>query len=100
MPAFSLEEIVKATGAGIVQQGKACFSDVVTDTRKITEGVLFIALRGERFNGEDFAGEALAKGAAGVVVSTACPEDKIPGAGGTVLKVEDTQRAYQQIAHL
>ena len=35
---------------------------MVTDTRKIEQGVLFVALKGERFNGEDFAAEALKKG--------------------------------------
>ncbi len=100
MPAFSLEEIVAATGADTAQREKDNFTDVVTDTRKISEGVLFVALRGERFNGEDFAGEALSKGAAGVMVSTACPAEKLRDIRGTVLRVKDTQRAYQQIAHL
>ena len=100
MPAFTLEEIITATKADVVQKEADRFTDVVTDTRKISEGVLFLALKGERFNGEDFAKEALEKGAAGVLVSRSCAEEKLEGAGGTVLKAEDTQKAYQQIAHL
>jgi UDP-N-acetylmuramoyl-tripeptide--D-alanyl-D-alanine ligase len=40
-----------------------------TDSRKINEGELFIALKGEKFNGEDFTEEALSKGAVGCIVS-------------------------------
>ncbi len=41
---------------------------VSTDTRQITRGSVFFALRGEKFNANQFADEALAKGAAYVVV--------------------------------
>ena len=78
---------------------KFTFNDIVTDSRKITEGSLFIALKGENFNGEDFAIEAVKKGAAGVVVSVDCPKDKLP-TNGLVLKVEDTLAAYQSFARL
>jgi len=40
-----------------------------TDSRTIKEGDLFIALKGERFNGEDFVEDALNKGAVGCIVS-------------------------------
>ena len=76
---------------------KFIFDDIVTDSRKITEGSLFIALKGEKFNGEDFAIEAINKGATGVVVSLDCPEDKLPSSG-LVLKVEDTLATYQSFA--
>ena len=75
------------------------FKDIVTDSRKITEGSLFIALKGETFNGEDFAAEAVNKGAVGVIVSTECPKEKLP-ATGLVLKVPDTLAAYQSFARL
>lgn len=97
MASFTLEEIIKATGGKVLEQVKAEFTDVVTDTRKLAEGVLFVALKGERFNGETFAGEALAKGAAGVLVSSDYRHgEKL---GGTVIQAgSDTQTAYQQIA--
>ena len=97
MPKFKLAEILEATGAALRQEGKQTFSDVVTDTRRISDGVLFVALSGERFNGEDFAAEAVEKGAAGVLVTKSCPAGKLPKRGA-VLMVEDTLRAYQQIA--
>lgn len=98
MPAFALQEIVAATSAHIYNEVKQEFSDIVTDTRKISAGVLFVALQGERFNGEDFAAEALAKGAAGVVVSKACAPEQLAKCQGTVLQVEDTLTAYQLMA--
>lgn len=102
MPKFTLEEIKQATGASVYTEGAGDFADVVTDTRKIRPGVLFVALRGERFNGEDFAADALQKGAAGVIVRRDCSQANLTAArtqsGGTVLQVEDTLAAYQQIA--
>lgn len=95
---FTLNEIVKATSAKIYKEEKKEFSAIVTDTRKISEGVLFVALKGERFNGEDFAAEALEKGAAGVVVSEACDKTQLEKCAGTVLQVEDTLAAYQLMA--
>ena len=58
MPGFSMEEILRATGAAVSGDGDALFSDVTTDTRTIEKGALFIALKGERFNGEDFLQKA------------------------------------------
>ncbi|WP_037353006.1 UDP-N-acetylmuramoyl-tripeptide--D-alanyl-D-alanine ligase [Selenomonas sp. FC4001] len=95
---FTLNEIVKATSANIYKEEKKEFSAIVTDTRKISEGVLFVALKGERFNGEDFAAEALEKGAAGVVVSEACDKKQLEKCAGTVLQVKDTLAAYQLMA--
>ena len=95
---FTLKEIVAATDAKVYKEEQQDFVAIVTDTRKISEGVLFVALKGERFNGEDFAAEALEKGAAGVVVSEACDEKQQEKCAGTVLQVKDTLTAYQLIA--
>ena len=47
----------------------ARFSRVVTDSRAIAPGDLFVAIAGERFDGHDFARSALLQGAAGVLVA-------------------------------
>ena len=102
MPAFSVRAVLTAIKP---QAAKATpsitgFTDVVTDTRKIVPGVLFIALKGERFNGEDFATEAVQKGAKGVVVSKDCPQAKYAAIeNADVFCVPDTLKAYQQLAH-
>ncbi len=43
-------------------------ADLVTDSRKITKGCIYLALKGPRFNGNTFAAEALEKGADYVVL--------------------------------
>jgi len=45
------------------------YSGISTDSRSIAEGALYLALRGERFDGHDFVAEAFARGATGAVVS-------------------------------
>ena len=43
------------------------FKGAVFDSRKVEPGMLFIALKGDRVDGHDYIGQALAKGAAGIV---------------------------------
>lgn len=66
---------------------------VVTDSRKIRPGCLFVPLVGERFDGHEFAAECLAAGAAAVLWG----KDKGVAPGPAVL-VEDTLLALQQLA--
>ena len=68
---------------------------VTTDSRKISEGSLFVALKGEKFNGEDFVEEAFNKGATAALVSKNFSREVT---GGVVIKVDDTLAAYQKIA--
>ena len=98
---FSVREVIEATQAVTAMRDErvTAFSAVVTDTRKITPGVLFLAFKGERFNGEDFVREAVEKGAAGVLVSSSCPGEKTAGLEATVFEAPtDTLTAYQQLA--
>lgn len=50
---------------------------VVTDTRRIEKDCLFVALRGERFDGADFVEEALESGAAAAISERAFPEQPV-----------------------
>lgn len=94
---LTIDEILRATGAGLVRGGENIFNAVTTDSRKIAHGSLFVALKGDRFNGEDFAVESIEKGAGGVLVSTDCAPKNIPSTG-IVLTVDNTLDAYQKIA--
>lgn len=47
----------------------ATFSSVGTDSRSVSKGQLFVALKGDNFDGHDFAAQAIAQGAAAVLVS-------------------------------
>lgn len=96
MASFTAEEILLAASAECLQQGKdSFFTGVSTDTRTIKPGDIFIALVGENFDGHKFIGQAVAKGAAGVIVSTV--NQMMPNEV-TVYKVENTLTALQKIA--
>jgi UDP-N-acetylmuramoyl-tripeptide--D-alanyl-D-alanine ligase len=56
--------------AELYQKFKAS-NGISTDTRKINEGVMFFALKGDKFNANSFAQEALSKGAKYVVIDEA-----------------------------
>ncbi len=62
---FTLEEVARITCGRLV--GAAELVGVQTDTRAALEGGLFVALRGERFDGHTFIEAALRKGAAAVL---------------------------------
>ena len=94
MNRLNLTEVAQVTGAEVNSDTEIFFDNVTTDSRKLTSGALFVALKGEIFNGEDFAQDALKKGAAAVLVSKTAKEIS----GGVVLKVDDTLTAYRQIA--
>ncbi|MBR4739710.1 MAG: UDP-N-acetylmuramoyl-tripeptide--D-alanyl-D-alanine ligase [Bacteroidales bacterium] len=64
-----------------------------TDTRTIREGQLFLALKGENFDGNAFALQALEAGAAYAVVN-----DTIEADDPRLIKVPDTLAALQQLA--
>lgn len=69
---------------------------VVYDSRKITEGSLFICIAGANFDGHDFAAEAVEKGAGALVVSREVPA--VTGRDVTVIKVADTRYAMAFIS--
>ncbi len=94
---LTIDEILRAAGARLVRGGDNIFDTVTTDSRKIIHGSLFVALKGDRFNGEDFAVEAIDKGAGGVLVSSDCAPKNIPPRGA-VMTVGNTLDAYQKIA--
>lgn len=68
-------------------------SGVSTDTRKITPGSMFFALKGDKFNANEFAQQALAKGASCAVIDEAqyAVDDRC-------LLVDDTLVALQDLA--
>jgi UDP-N-acetylmuramoyl-tripeptide--D-alanyl-D-alanine ligase len=66
------------------------------DTRTIEPGDTFVALRGERFDGHDFAREAVARGAAMLVLERI--EARVDGV--PAMLVEDTKAAYLALAGL
>ena len=87
-------------------KGKAALH-VTTDSRQVAPGSIFVALKGEHFDGNDFVEQAFAQGAGWVLMEdrdkhAALPEDlqqraTLPSAGGTgVGLLQDLARAWRR----
>ncbi|EJN10432.1 Mur ligase family protein, partial [Herbaspirillum sp. YR522] len=74
--------------------GLLALDDVLTDSRLVKPGSVFVALRGERFDAHDFLMDVAAQGASAVVV-----ERLVPGLAVPAIVVPDTRAALGQIAH-
>ncbi len=84
-PLWTAAEAAAATGGEASRDFAA--SGVSIDSRTVAPGDLFVALRGETFDGHDFVAAALASGAAAAMVDRV-PEG-LPG-DATLLVVRDT----------
>jgi len=91
---LSASMVAHATG-GRVTSGPPdrVFAGVSIDSRTVLPGALFVALRGERFDGHAFVADATAHGAAGVVIAD--PVGPMPDV--SVIAVGDTLAALQQL---
>ncbi len=87
-----LHEIAQALNATSIGDDVA-IGEIVTDTRKLSPGCLFVALKGPRYDGHDFAATALQRGAAAVMVAASANLTLSPA-----LVVEDTLLALGRLA--
>ena len=94
MGLLKLEDIVQATGGRVLSGTSEKFTGISIDSRSISEGELFVALKGDNFYGHDFIKSALASGA-GALVQSSPPE--LP-ADKTVILVKDTLASLQALA--
>lgn len=94
------DEIIKGiNGRLMTGEPKGEFCGVSTDTRTIRAGELFVALKGENFDGHDFVQQALTKGACGAIVSRGRGGVN-PPVHGFIVEVADTLHALGDIAKL
>jgi UDP-N-acetylmuramoyl-tripeptide--D-alanyl-D-alanine ligase len=84
-----------AAPGATMPRGAARLARVSTDTRAVQPGDLFVALVGEKFDAHDFLADAVAKGAAAVVVSDAA---KAAAVGVPAYHVADTLVALGALA--
>src|SRR5688500_754098 len=86
----AVREALELEGAGV----NAAYPTVTTDSRNVEAGALFVALKGERFDGHDYLAEVAGKGARGAIVSHV-PE-KTPDTL-TLYRVGDTTAALGKL---
>lgn len=91
---LTFSRIARMIGGELVQGGDVEVSSVVIDSREVKPDSVFFAIRGERLDGHQFLGQALAT-APGAVVSTV-PE-RVP-AGRGIVRVDDTTAALRNLA--
>jgi UDP-N-acetylmuramoyl-tripeptide--D-alanyl-D-alanine ligase len=89
---MGLAEAARAIGARCVG-GEARFEGLSTDTRTVARGQLFVAIRGERFDGHQFLTVAKERGAAGALVDGRYGES----APLPVIVADDTRRALGRL---
>ena len=96
---WTLDRIAAALvdqAVGKLPLGPPQVSGITTDTRKIQKGNVFVALRGERFDGHDYLGDAVRDRASALVVSRV---PKLNMLGVPIFEVRDTLVALGALAH-
>jgi UDP-N-acetylmuramoyl-tripeptide--D-alanyl-D-alanine ligase len=92
---LDVNEITKWADLEVIKSGeKNLFEGVSTDSREDVKGKIFIALKGEKFDGHDFIEEAIRKGARGVI----CEKEIETKEKVWVFRTSDTLKALGDIA--
>jgi UDP-N-acetylmuramoyl-tripeptide--D-alanyl-D-alanine ligase len=98
---MNVEDIIKATnGRLLVGDPQEDCENFCTDTRKIQKGDIYVGLKGEKFNGNEYYKEALEKGAKVAVISgiEVTKEDLDQYKDKTIIEVKDSLEAFGDIA--
>ncbi|NER52384.1 MAG: UDP-N-acetylmuramoyl-tripeptide--D-alanyl-D-alanine ligase [Symploca sp. SIO1A3] len=116
LPVAQLVDIIAAEPINVsAEVATSVFTGITTDTRSLKPGAIFLALRGEKYDGHDFVKVAVDKGAIAVITDFRAGSRGAPtfaretptfaretptfaATGIPQLQVEDTLKAYQQIA--
>lgn len=98
MKPLSLQTIAEFCG-GVIRSGDGSrlVTNVSSDSRRIQSGDVFVALRGDTFDGHDFIPQVAQAGAAAVIASRIDEAWNLSAC--VVIEVRDTLAALQQLAH-
>src|SRR5437660_2984058 len=97
MNPLPLSQIAKFAGASLSSgDGSVMIDRLSTDSRTLKPGELFVALRGDNFDGHNFVESAVKSGAAGAIVESNW-KGKVPETFALIL-TKDTLQSYQQLA--
>ena len=91
MEQIKLSEIVSAVNGSYGYDADVWIDNISTDTRTISEGSVFLALKGARFDGHDFAAKAMELGAQAVITERAVE-------GARCIIVDSTAKALLDLA--
>ncbi|MEO8438257.1 MAG: UDP-N-acetylmuramoyl-tripeptide--D-alanyl-D-alanine ligase [Chloroflexota bacterium] len=96
-PAFTADDLVRLTGGRLIARSERPIRGAAVDSRLVAQGQVFVALPGERTDGHAFLADAIARGAAAVIVTRPIAD---PDALGdvTVIRVADPLAALGAIA--
>ncbi|GAA0743772.1 UDP-N-acetylmuramoyl-tripeptide--D-alanyl-D-alanine ligase [Clostridium oceanicum] len=99
MEVITLKEVLEAVEGKLVIKGETEeYNSVSTDTRKIQKGDIFIALKGENFNGNKFTINAIESGASLCIVDEICFKSEDVLNKSYIVKVKDTGKALLDLA--
>ncbi|HPO04092.1 MAG TPA: UDP-N-acetylmuramoyl-tripeptide--D-alanyl-D-alanine ligase [Bacillota bacterium] len=101
MEKIKAEEIVKATGGKLLKgDPQTAVTGISIDTRTLSEGMAFFALKGEKTDGHAFLNDAARAGSAALIIEKedillsdfSCPDST------AIIKVDNTEQALQELA--
>src|SRR5881628_859286 len=97
MNPLPLSQIARFAGCSLASgDGTVVIAKVSSDSRTVKPGELFVALRGENFDGHDFVESAAKAGAAGAIVDSNW-KGSVPK-NFALIRAKDTLQAYQELA--
>ncbi len=95
MTGWNMKTLLNALGEEVLEvhgNSGVVFGEISTDSRRITKNCIFIAIRGENFDGHDFVAQAAQAGAGVAVV------EELQDTGCTQILVRDSIEAYGRLA--
>jgi UDP-N-acetylmuramoyl-tripeptide--D-alanyl-D-alanine ligase len=95
---LSVHDIIEATGGSLVSGCDRVFSDLSIDSRTIRDSELFVPIKGERYDGHDFAEAALNAGGGALAGRQWLAGHSLVYGDKPVIAVEDTLTALHDIA--
>ena len=95
MDSLTLQKLAEMSGGVLDGDSSVEVSGVASDSRSAGSNDVFVALRGERFDGHMFLGDVFAKRVRAAMVETDC---RIVPEGMSLIRVADTLKGLQRLA--
>src|SRR4030067_1873616 len=93
---LTIDEILKGSGGKLIQgKRELTVTGISIDSRTIKDGELFLALKGDLFDGHNFIEDAIKKGACGAIINEDYQVSGSMPQEGAIVRVNDTLLALQ-----